>query len=507
MDRGAREWTQPAGARVGTRDPGTDDRRSGLATVRHGVERTGVLLVAHGSARSPDAALPVLELARGLRRRGFSEVRTGFWKEEPFLHQVLDTLLSSRIVVLPVFLAEGYFSRVVVPRELGLAYGRNRRNGRDVRLLPPLGASARMDDLVTDRALAALPRGASPAEAALVVLGHGTPVDPRSGDTVREACRRMDGESGFGRVVPAFIDQEPRMEEVVRAAPEPVVVLVPFLVAAGFHGGITVPRDLELSGATTSRGGRTLAYAEPVGTHPRVARTVETVILEALASMGPDGSGGTGGGEGGSADSAGGAPDLARALATAVRENGPSDFLQVRIAPRDDGSWELRHAGDVDASPSALRLAEDLAALEALARTGPREGAARPLRTTADLARGWRHRAADDPALLEALIALYGSAPAQWLDGRRGEVEAVPFRERARVQSGLYGRTLEATDAQVRAAVARCCDGLPCLRTRAWDEGRRGPAVGDFVVPCPTACPLLLSAVLAEMGERESPLR
>src|SRR5688572_16940931 len=140
----------------------------------------GVILVAHGSARSGESAHPVLALARELGRRGFPEVRTAFWKEEPFLHQALDATRSTQLVVLPVFLADGYFARVVVPRELGLRYGDNPLGRRSARLLPPLGADPALDDLVLERAHARLPHRTDPADAALVVLGHGTPSDPGS---------------------------------------------------------------------------------------------------------------------------------------------------------------------------------------------------------------------------------------------------------------------------------------------------------------------------------------
>src|SRR4051812_18238511 len=109
-----------------------------------------VLLVGHGSTRGGAPAEPLLALADALRDRGVGEVRTAFWKEEPFLHQALDAVRGAPVVVLPVFLAEGYFSRTVVPRELGLAYGRNRVDGRPVRLLPPLGTAPELADLVVE---------------------------------------------------------------------------------------------------------------------------------------------------------------------------------------------------------------------------------------------------------------------------------------------------------------------------------------------------------------------
>ena len=40
----------------------------------------GVVLVAHGSARSGDSAQPVLSVARELEGRGFPDVRTAFWR-------------------------------------------------------------------------------------------------------------------------------------------------------------------------------------------------------------------------------------------------------------------------------------------------------------------------------------------------------------------------------------------------------------------------------------------
>ena len=63
-------------------------------------DHPAVILVAHGSARSGASAEPVLALARALRGRGFPEVRTAFWKEEPFLHQALETTRSPVVVVL-----------------------------------------------------------------------------------------------------------------------------------------------------------------------------------------------------------------------------------------------------------------------------------------------------------------------------------------------------------------------------------------------------------------------
>ena len=458
----------------------------------------GVLLVGHGSARSGASAEPVLALGEALRARGFPEVRTAFWKEEPFLHQALDTVRSSAVAVVPIFLAEGYFSRTVVPRELGLRYGANDLGGRTVTLLPPLAAHPELADLVADRAVdAAAAGGGAPggdlSDALLVVLGHGTPRDPGSADAVLSVCARLSGRAAFGRVAPAFIDQEPRVEQVVASAREPRVVVVPFLVAAGWHGGTTVPRDLELGTSTR------VLYAEPVGAHPRLAELVAAWIEEAEPA-------------------GGGALRVdtpltvaARALLERIAAAGEARLLQALVRPTGTRGYELRHVADADTPAPSLRELADGRALERHARRTA-SGAHRPLRTAADLAPGWRLRAPDGRALTEALVALYGPALTHWHLGEKGAVRGSSFRAAAAPQSGMYARLAQVEPAAVEAGVARVCDGCPCLRTRLWDvDGPRAAppneqgAGENLTVPCPAPCPILLTAVLELSGEPGTP--
>jgi sirohydrochlorin cobaltochelatase len=457
-----------------------------------------VVLVAHGSARSGASAEPVLALARGLSRRGFPEVRTAFWKEEPFLHQALDATRSAQLVVLPVFLAEGYFSRVVVPRELGLRYGDNPLGRRSARLLPPLGADPALDALVLDRARGALPAGADPGGAALVVLGHGTPRDPGSADATLVVCARLRG-SGFARVAPAFIDQEPALARVLAEAREPVVVVVPFLIAAGFHGGDTVPRELEAARAAGRADLPRVCYAEPIGTHPGLLDVVERSARAAAVHETPA-----------AGDQAAPLAALEPALAERLARQGRLAFLQVEVRARDGGAAELRHVHDAGLPDDALRDVSDLDALAALARRDD-AGGHRPLRTAADLRRGWRFRADGARTLVEALVALYGPAVVHWHVGERSPaaLRAAEFAQVAARQTGIYGDLRQIEPAAIAEGIRRVCDGLPCLRTRLWgppsarttqDAQRAG-----LVVPCPAPCPILLAAVLEAAAPADAP--
>jgi sirohydrochlorin cobaltochelatase len=368
--------------------------------------RPGILLVAHGSTRSGASAEPVLDLARGLRARGFPEVRTAFWKEEPFLHQALETTSAPVVVILPVFLAEGYFSRTVVPRELGLVYGWNHVGGRAVRLLPPLGTLPEMAELVAARARAAAPAGTRLSSALLLVMGHGTPRDPGSAGAVTDVCARLSARGEFGRVAPAFIDQDPRVDDALAAAREALVLLVPFLVAAGWHGGDTVPRELGLDRRRSQ-----VVYTEPVGTHPALIETVESVLLETVA----DGSAPKAG-EHAAADTP--LAQLEGELASRLDACAAVTMLEVHIRAVDAG-YELRHVIEADVDAATLSELADRDAVERLARKTA-DGRHRPLLTAADLPPGWRHVTRTPRELVEALLALYGPAVVHWYLGERG---------------------------------------------------------------------------------------
>ena len=51
----------------------------------------------------------------------------------------------------------------------------------------------------------------------------------------------------------------------------------------GWHVGQTIPDELALDGAETRKGGRTVRYTEPVGTHPSVADVIARLAAEVHA--------------------------------------------------------------------------------------------------------------------------------------------------------------------------------------------------------------------------------
>jgi sirohydrochlorin cobaltochelatase len=101
-----------------------------------------LVIVGHGSHLNEDSSLPVYEHAARIRERfgdEYDEVVECFWKEEPSMRHVLDTVESEDVYVVPAFISEGYFTQQVIPRELGLTGPVTRKGGKTIHYAGPLG--------------------------------------------------------------------------------------------------------------------------------------------------------------------------------------------------------------------------------------------------------------------------------------------------------------------------------------------------------------------------------
>ena len=97
-----------------------------------------LLLAAHGERSSGAANAGVAQLAATLHGRAVApEVAIGFIKGEPTITESVRALHADEIVVYPLFLSDGYFTRARLPEMLNEAMRADRP--RRIRMLPPLG--------------------------------------------------------------------------------------------------------------------------------------------------------------------------------------------------------------------------------------------------------------------------------------------------------------------------------------------------------------------------------
>ena len=234
-----------------------------------------LVIVGHGSHLNEDSSLPVYEHAARIREcfgDEYDEVVECFWKEEPAMRHVFDTVEAEDVSVVPAFISEGYFTQQVIPRELGLNGPVTRKDGKNIRYAGPLGTFEGMADVILERADDLLGgKEVPPGRRALVLLGHGTDLNKSSGGVIYLNAGRIRERGLYDLVEVGFLDQDPQIDEVVENVEAENVVLIPVFIAEGWHTRETIPEDLGLTGEVTRRGAKTIFYGAPVGTHPSMA--------------------------------------------------------------------------------------------------------------------------------------------------------------------------------------------------------------------------------------------
>jgi sirohydrochlorin cobaltochelatase len=244
-----------------------------------------LVIAGHGSTLNPDSSTPTLDHARRIRATGiFAEVAVCFWKEEPGFAEVLRTLDSETVYVVPNFISEGYFTRTVIPREMGLDGPTTLRDGRSIHYCEPAGNHPLMTSLLVRQAKAVAPE-APPAATSLFIVGHGTGLDEKSADAARLQASLIASAGEYAEVFPAYMEEEPFIADWHKIATMPNVVVVPFFISDGLHSYQDIPVLLgirEETGPAASQAdvfhenprqlrGRTLYYSGAIGSAPEFA--------------------------------------------------------------------------------------------------------------------------------------------------------------------------------------------------------------------------------------------
>jgi sirohydrochlorin cobaltochelatase len=265
-----------------------------------------VLLIAHGSTVNVDSAVCALQHAAELETtQRFAAVNVGFWKQPPFLRDALNKISTRRIFAVPLFLSDGYFTRQILPQELGLALtgeGERRIKTLGLQMLfycEPIGTSDVMTDVILARigdVLRQTGEAIPDSHIAITLAAHGTERDPNSGRAADWHVRRIRAMNRFAEVHAAFLEESPRISELPTLVRAKHVVVVPFFISEGLHAREDVPVLLgELQDVVrqriqagqptfinpTERYGKRICYAASVGTAPQVRDVILQRVREA----------------------------------------------------------------------------------------------------------------------------------------------------------------------------------------------------------------------------------
>lgn len=268
-----------------------------------------LVIVAHGSHLSAGSSAPTHQHADTIRAtNAFDEVKTGFWKEEPSLREVLRTVESEEVYVVPLFISEGYFTEQVIPRELrldgwdvsewnsdGLSADTATLEAADtdhtVHYCGPVGTHRAMTDVLIRRAETVTGDPNIGSDVGFAVVGHGTERNENSAKAIEYHADRVRESTRFEEVKALYMDEEPEVDDVTDFFSTEHIVVVPLFIADGFHTQEDIPEDMGLTDdyrtgydVPAAVDGHQIWYAGAVGTEGLTA----DVILERAADAGAD---------------------------------------------------------------------------------------------------------------------------------------------------------------------------------------------------------------------------
>jgi sirohydrochlorin ferrochelatase len=248
------------------------------------------LIVAHGQPSDPapaEAALADLAARVAVHMPGW-RVASATLADPEALTRAVEAAGPAGGVVYPMFMADGWFTRLHLPDRLfaacaaGLFGGGSCGNadcGREVdvagartgtgcarwQVVAPFG----LDPKVHDLALRVLHEAGVPPEGEVLVAAHGSSRSPAPSDVARSVAARLAAGLQLSRCHAAFIDQQPRLAEVAGFGPD--AVCLPFFAAEGEH----VTDDLPQALAEAGFAGRVLP---PLGRDPRVPGLIAAAL-------------------------------------------------------------------------------------------------------------------------------------------------------------------------------------------------------------------------------------
>lgn len=103
---------------------------------------------------------------------------------------------------------------------------------------------------------------------ALLILGHGSHLNPGSSEPVHRHADAVRDRGSFDEVRTAFWKEEPSFRDVLRTLESDRVYAVPFFMAEGYFVDQVIPRELRLPQER-------VVYTEPVGTHQSMTDVIE----------------------------------------------------------------------------------------------------------------------------------------------------------------------------------------------------------------------------------------
>jgi sirohydrochlorin cobaltochelatase len=129
------------------------ERAGDLMRGKEAPGRTALVLLGHGTDLNKNSGGVIYLNAGRIRERGIYDlVEVGFLDQEPEIGEVVEGLAAGNVILIPVFIAEGWHTRETIPEDLGLTGEVTVREDKTIFYGAPVGTHPSMAKLIAARA-------------------------------------------------------------------------------------------------------------------------------------------------------------------------------------------------------------------------------------------------------------------------------------------------------------------------------------------------------------------
>ena len=190
------------------------------------------------------------------------------------IENALDEVGEEQVIIVPDFLAEGYFTRQVVPAKLG-----DKLRSANICCTPPVGTHPMMAEIINDMAREVLGDW-TVEQTSLLVVGHGSGKNPCSKQSLLGHLQEVRNNTDFAQVADLWLEELPLVSSWKEVATKRHIIVIPYLLNDGQHGGWDIPAELGLSldqqihGQTHDVESHQIRLTPALGTSPRFAEVI-----------------------------------------------------------------------------------------------------------------------------------------------------------------------------------------------------------------------------------------
>lgn len=202
-----------------------------------------------------------------------------FVMDENGLDDAFSKAKGQTLRIFPLCLSDGRFYRDILPAKISEALSKLNPEVNACRLQGLNENPGLLAGILQKRATELVPRRQRP-QTRLLLVAHGSDND---GDIDGLLGRISSLTPGFGSYQYVYLKKSPSLQEFMNNADGSNLLVLPFFLTKGNHVLKDIPEILGLSGFGPPFGthlvrGRTIHYAEPIGTHPDFPEILAGII-------------------------------------------------------------------------------------------------------------------------------------------------------------------------------------------------------------------------------------